>query len=133
MKRQANSVQLARRVQAPVNPSDFFNFIFDTDTQYVNFRVKINKCSFGPFCVWILFLNASIHSVSDFCLYACLPVCLPVAVPSYLYSVCLYAYLSVCLPVCWSVCLYGCVSKCCFVVLKGAYPENWHVVFCHNK
>jgi len=28
---------------------------FDTDTQYVNFRVKINKRSFEPFCVWILF------------------------------------------------------------------------------
>ena len=29
-------------------------------------RVKINKRSFEPFCVWILFQNASSHSVSDF-------------------------------------------------------------------
>ena len=29
-------------------------------------RVKINKRSFKPFCVWILFQNASSHSVSDF-------------------------------------------------------------------
>ena len=28
-------------------------------------RIKINKCSFEPFHVWILFSNASSHSVSD--------------------------------------------------------------------
>ena len=30
-------------------------------------RVKTNKRSFEPFCVWILFQNASSHSVSDLC------------------------------------------------------------------
>ena len=30
-------------------------------------RVKINKCSFELFGDWILFWNASSHSVSDFC------------------------------------------------------------------
>ena len=37
---------------------------FNTDTQFGYCVSVLNKRSFEPFCVWILFLNASIHSVS---------------------------------------------------------------------